>query len=73
MEKCSVSADLMHFEQMLLPYPGDCSRFCSCESDERALAHQCPEGLHFNGNLQACDMPGKAKCSISDTVNYYYN
>jgi hypothetical protein len=69
--KCGEVQDLMHFNQLLLPYPGDCSRFCQCDLSQ-ALRHFCPVGLHFNADIQSCDWPHMARCSITRTLAFYF-
>lgn len=42
-------------------FPGDCTKFCHCANDGNWLK-DCPEGLHFNAELQVCDWPHSAGC-----------
>lgn len=44
-----------------LPHPNDCTKFCNCEWGNGEEA-SCPEGLHFNAELQICDWPANANC-----------
>ena len=46
---------------VLLPVPGDCSSFYSCSNGVAILMH-CPDGLHFNAELDVCDWPQDAGC-----------
>lgn len=46
---------------VLLPNPADCSTFFSCSEGVPILMH-CPDGLHFNAELDVCDWPQDAGC-----------
>nr|AYV99605.1 venom polypeptide [Dolopus genitalis] len=46
---------------IVLPYPGDCSKFYKCLSG-RAYPIACPAGLHYSQKLEQCDWPENAKC-----------
>ncbi len=45
----------------LLPNPANCSTFYSCSDGVPILMH-CPDGLHFNAELDVCDWPENAGC-----------
>ncbi len=47
---------------VLLPNPADCASFFSCSQGVAILMH-CPDGMHFNDNLDTCDWPENAKCN----------
>ncbi len=47
---------------VLLPNPNDCSTFFSCSNGVPILMH-CPDGLHFNNQLDICDWPQYAGCA----------
>ncbi|XP_074034576.1 peritrophin-1-like [Leptinotarsa decemlineata] len=40
----------------------DCTKFCQC-SNGKPYLHGCPDGLHFNPELNVCDQPENANCS----------
>ncbi|XP_059477880.1 mucin-2-like [Neocloeon triangulifer] len=44
-----------------LPNPGDCGSFCKCDWGT-GYYFDCPDGLHFNAQLQVCDWPENAGC-----------
>lgn len=46
---------------LMLPNPDDCASFCKCDWGQ-AIWFACPEGLHFNADLQVCDWPDHAGC-----------
>ncbi len=46
---------------VLLPDPFDCSMFYSCSNGVPILMF-CPDGLHFNAELDVCDWPQEAGC-----------
>ncbi|XP_038217609.1 chondroitin proteoglycan-2-like [Zerene cesonia] len=46
----------------LLKHESDCCQFYFCINGEKLLA-KCPNGLHFNANLQKCDDPATAGCA----------
>ena len=46
---------------VLLPNPADCSTFFSCSNGVPILMH-CPDGLHFNPELDVCDWPQNVGC-----------
>ena len=46
---------------LMLPNPDDCASFCKCDWGQ-AVWFACPEGLHFNADLQVCDWPDHAGC-----------
>ena len=41
---------------VLVPVPGDCSSFYACSNGVPVLQH-CPDGLHFNDELDTCEVP----------------
>ncbi|XP_053686231.1 keratin-associated protein 10-3-like [Sabethes cyaneus] len=47
-------------QPVLLPHT-DCSRFYKCHNG-RACPYNCPAGLHFNRDKNACDWPNQACC-----------
>ena len=51
---------------VLVPVPGDCSSFYACSNGVPVLQH-CPDGLHFNDELDTCEVPRDAGCEDSDT------
>ncbi len=51
---------------VLLPCPGNCADFYSCSNGVAILMH-CPDGLHFNAELDVCDWPACAKCEDGAT------
>ncbi|XP_023026011.2 uncharacterized protein isoform X2 [Leptinotarsa decemlineata] len=40
----------------------DCTKFCQC-SNGKPYLHGCPDGLHFNPELNVCDQPMNVNCS----------
>ncbi|XP_045508135.1 multiple epidermal growth factor-like domains protein 6 [Colias croceus] len=46
----------------LLKHETDCCQFYFCINGEKLLA-KCPNGLHFNAELQKCDDPATAGCA----------
>ncbi len=46
---------------VLLPNPEDCSSYFSCSNGVPILM-PCPDGLHFNDELDVCDWPQHAGC-----------
>ena len=58
-ESCPAVDPLDH--TVLLPNPADCSTFFSCSNGVPILMH-CPDGLHFNAELDVCDWPQDAGC-----------
>lgn len=46
---------------MKLPNPEDCGSYYICDWGTPVYM-PCPEGLHFNAELQVCDWPGNAGC-----------
>lgn len=46
---------------VLLPNPEDCSSYFSC-SNGVAILLRCPDGLHFNPELDVCDWPNPDRC-----------
>lgn len=44
-----------------LPNPSDCSSYCRCDWGN-AVWVACPDGLHFNAELEVCDWPANAGC-----------
>jgi len=71
MKKCGTIEEVSLFNEMLLPYPGDCTRFCRCDG-VKAYHIPCPAGLHFNADVQSCDHPQTARCTVTRTINYFY-
>nr|XP_050863124.1 uncharacterized protein LOC127069747 isoform X2 [Vespula vulgaris] len=51
------TGDVVH-----LPHETDCTLFYKCVEGEKVI-QQCPGGLHFNANLQICDLPEHANCT----------
>ncbi|KAH9641720.1 hypothetical protein HF086_006234, partial [Spodoptera exigua] len=51
----------------LLPHQ-DCGRFFECFG-ERKLVRDCPSGLHFNSELEMCDLPKNVKCNYSQATD----
>jgi len=47
-----------------LPNPDDCGSFCKCDWGV-AYYFDCPDGLHFNADLEVCDWPLYANCDPS--------
>ncbi|XP_063238754.1 uncharacterized protein LOC134540148 [Bacillus rossius redtenbacheri] len=45
----------------LLPHPGSCALYLVCDHGAPVVA-KCPQGLHFNRDLQVCDWPRAAGC-----------
>lgn len=45
-----------------LPNPDDCGSYYVCDWGFPILM-PCPEGLHFNPQLQVCDSPENANCT----------
>ncbi len=61
---------------VLLPDPTSCEHFYSCSNGVAILMH-CPDGLHFNAELDVCDWPACAKCENGSNNNgncnkFYY-
>ena len=54
---------------VLLPNPADCSTFFSCSDGVPILMH-CPNGLHFNAELDVCDWPADAGCDVNLGKNF---
>jgi hypothetical protein len=48
-----------------LPNPLSCTSFCKCDWGV-ARYFECPAGLHFNAELQVCDWPEGAKCTVEN-------
>ncbi|KAJ8925530.1 hypothetical protein NQ315_009369 [Exocentrus adspersus] len=48
-------------QPVYIPLP-DCTQFCQC-SNGLPWLHNCPDGLHFNPNLNVCDWPENAGCT----------
>ena len=46
---------------VLVPVPGDCTSFYACSNGVLVLQH-CPDGLHFNDELDTCEWPREAGC-----------
>nr|XP_022907790.1 mucin-2-like [Onthophagus taurus] len=46
---------------------GDCTKFYYCVWGSKVLT-TCPDGLHFNTELNDCDLPSNARCSIEPTT-----
>ncbi len=46
---------------VLVPVPGDCTSFYACSNGVLVLQH-CPDGLHFNDELDTCEYPTDAGC-----------
>ena len=44
-----------------VPNPNDCGSFYKCDWGN-PIYFDCPEGLHFNAELQVCDWPANAGC-----------
>ncbi|KAL2719605.1 chitin-binding domain protein cbd-1-like isoform X1 [Vespula squamosa] len=51
------TGDVVH-----LPHETDCTLFYKCIEGEKII-QQCPPGLHFNAELQVCDLPEHANCT----------
>ncbi|XP_037939099.1 peritrophin-1-like [Teleopsis dalmanni] len=49
------------------PSPTSCSVFYKCN---RGIAYmnKCPDGLHYNELIQACDFPSRAHCHLADII-----
>lgn len=47
----------------LLPHQ-DCGRFYICFGETK-LVRECPSGLHFNAELELCDLPQNVKCNMN--------
>nr|CAD7199213.1 unnamed protein product [Timema douglasi] len=58
--KCPLLDPLDH--TVHLPHLTNCTLFCRCDHGKPKLDH-CPDGLHFNPNLQVCDWPEYAACN----------
>ena len=43
------------------PHPYDCHYFFHCHNGQ-AICKKCPEGLHWNNKVKACDYPDHAEC-----------
>ncbi|MFN9610592.1 MAG: carbohydrate-binding module family 14 protein [bacterium] len=43
--------------------PLSCDTFCKCDSG-KAKIFKCPAGTQFNAELQVCDWPDSAKCTV---------
>ncbi|XP_069999912.1 peritrophin-1 [Penaeus vannamei] len=52
---------------LLLPNPFDCGSYI-CRWESEASVQYCPEDLHFNAVLQACDYPADADCAERTTA-----
>jgi hypothetical protein len=61
--KCPEVDPLDH--TVILANINDCSSYFMC-SDGVPILQKCPEGLHFNPNLNVCEWPADAGCG-----NYY--
>ncbi|KAF4532191.1 hypothetical protein B566_EDAN002253 [Ephemera danica] len=48
-----------------VPYPGDCSKYCVCDS-LGAIQMSCPDGLVFDPSLNVCVWPASSTCQNSD-------
>ncbi|XP_022907789.2 probable chitinase 10 [Onthophagus taurus] len=44
------------------PHPEDCGRYCKCDNYGAIHDMPCPDGLHFNPQLNVCDWPEAAGC-----------
>ncbi|KYB26070.1 peritrophic matrix protein 14 precursor [Tribolium castaneum] len=49
-----------------LPHETDCTKFYKCDHGKK-VEFDCPDGLHFNKELQVCDWPGNAGCEEVNT------
>lgn len=56
-------------ENVLVPYPGDCTKFYQC-ADGTAYVFDCPPGLHFSPVLLVCTYPEDAQCEVPTTLLY---
>lgn len=57
-------------ENLLLPYPEDCTKFYQC-SEGTAYVVDCPAGLHFSPVLLICTYPENAQCEVPTTTILY--
>ena len=48
-------------EYVVYPDPNSCSNFYKCDYGV-PIMFECPEGLHFNPEIEACDWPANAGC-----------
>ncbi|CAH2049168.1 unnamed protein product, partial [Iphiclides podalirius] len=51
----------------LVPDEQNCSSFYYCVWGEK-VRNECPHSLHFNRNLQVCDWPQYAACTVSEAA-----
>nr|CAD7410313.1 unnamed protein product [Timema poppensis] len=58
---CPDEDDPLDAPAVLLPHLTACGLYCRCVNRKPNL-EACPEGLHFNVELQQCDWPQEAKC-----------
>nr|CAD7198465.1 unnamed protein product [Timema douglasi] len=58
---CPDEDDPLDAPAVLLPHLTACGLYCRCVNRKPNL-EACPEGLHFNVELQQCDWPQDAKC-----------
>ncbi len=57
------SLDLCGLEQYIVRDPSDCAKYYECV-DGVSVPAECPEGLLFSEELQACDLPINVSCDI---------
>ncbi|XP_018399323.1 PREDICTED: peritrophin-1-like [Cyphomyrmex costatus] len=46
---------------VLIPHPTNCNHYFVCDYG-RPIVMKCPEGLHFNPEVQVCDYPFNVEC-----------
>jgi hypothetical protein len=49
-----------------LPHETDCTKFYKCDNGKK-VEFDCPDGLHFNKELEVCDWPQDAGCEDVNT------
>ncbi|XP_018299647.1 probable endochitinase [Mycetomoellerius zeteki] len=68
MEEKNLCSDFPYDEHLiLLPHSTNCSLFYKCDWGKPML-FRCPEGMHFNSDLQVCTWPWQGGCNSSEII-----